>query len=95
MMVRQRGVGPRAYDRREGDVVGALTVDRSHDPPGNVRLGHSDEVLLREAGQDPVDNLRGLPNRVELAGLLDGTERERDGGHGNEVDPGGDEVRMA
>jgi hypothetical protein len=86
MVVRQCGVRARADDGLEGDVVGALLVDRAHDPPGNVRLRGPDHALAGEAREDRVDDLRGASDRFELGRLLDRAQHHRHGRDRHELD---------
>ena len=87
VVVRQGRIGARGDDRREGDVIGALVVDRPHDPPRDVGLGPAHDTLLGKPGEDAVDDLRRPTNRVQLAGLLDRAQHERHGRDRDELHP--------
>ncbi len=95
MVMRKRGIRARADDRLEGDVVGALLVDRAHDPPGDIGLRPADDALPGEAREDRVDDLRGSSDRVELGGLLDRAQHHRHGRDRDELDSRREQVGVA
>jgi hypothetical protein len=59
---------------REGGLVGSLLVEELRHAPDELLLGSAAEPLLGQPLVGAVRDLRRPPDRVELAGLLDGPQ---------------------
>ena len=83
--MRKRSVRPAADGDVERRALAAALVQQHLHPPGELPLGAADEPLAREPLVRLVGDLRGLPDRVELAVLLDRAQALDDSGAGNEL----------
>ena len=85
--MRSRTGRPGADDRLEREPFAALLVEEARQIPRHLALGAADEADAGEALEDPVGDLAGAAEDLELALVLDRAERLDEAAVRDEVEP--------